>query len=219
MRSNNGPTGLGVRYVRSKARHLMTIVERWTSADLDLFPDDPRLRYEIIDGELHVSKAPHWYHQLVADRISRALGNWSDGAALGEVASAPGIILDDDNNLIPDVIWISQARLAQALGPDGKLHALPELVVEILSPGKQNIQRDHESKPLVYARQGVQEYWIVDWVSRTFEIYLLGADALVLAATLHPGDTLISSLLLGFTLPIARVFAGLPTDADLAALE
>ena len=197
----------------------MTISERWTSADLDLFPDDPRLRYEIIDGELYVSKAPHWYHQLVADRISRALGNWNDGAASGEVASGPGIILDDDNNLIPDVIWISRTRLAQALGPDGKLHALPELVIEILSPGKQNIQRDRESKPLVYARQGVQEYWIVDWVGRTIEIYQLAATALVLAATLHPGDTLISPLLPGFMLLIAHVFAGLPTGADLAALE
>jgi Uma2 family endonuclease len=197
----------------------MSIVERWTSADLDLFPDDPRLRYEIIDGELYVSKAPHWYHQLVADRISRALGNWNDDIALGEVTSGPGIILDDDNNLIPDVIWISQACLAQALGPDGKLHALPELVVEILSPGKQNIQRDRESKPLVYARQGVQEYWIVDWLDRIIDIYQLAADTLVLTATLHLGDTLTSSLLPGFTLPIARVFAGLPTGADLAALD
>jgi Uma2 family endonuclease len=197
----------------------MTISERWTSADLDLFPDDPRLRYEIIDGELYVSKAPHWHHQLVADRISRALGNWNDGAASGEVASGPGIILDDDSNLIPDVIWISRARLAQALGPDGKLHALPELVIEILSPGKQNIQRDRESKPLVYARQGVQEYWIVDWVGRTIEIYQLAATALVLATTLHPGDTLTSPLLPGFTLLIARVFAGLPTGADLVELE
>lgn len=134
----------------------MTIIERWTSADLALFPDDPRLRYEIIDGELYVSKAPHWHHQLVAERLSRALGNWNDVAALGEVASGPGIILEDDDNLIPDVIWISQARLAQALGPDGKLHALPELVIEILSPGRQNIQRDRGSKPVVYARQGVE---------------------------------------------------------------
>jgi Uma2 family endonuclease len=192
----------------------LTITERWTSADLELFPDDPRLRYEIIDGALYVSKAPHWHHQLVADRISRALGNWNDAATLDEVASGPGIILDDDN-LIPDLVWISQARLVQALGPDGKLHALPELVVEILSPGKQDIQRDRESKPIVYARQGVQEYWIVDWVARTFEIYQLQVTMFVLTTTFHLGDTLTSPLLPGFALPLAQVFAGLPSSADL----
>jgi hypothetical protein len=35
---------------------------RWTSADLKLFPDDGK-RYEIIDGELFVTRAPHWKHQ------------------------------------------------------------------------------------------------------------------------------------------------------------
>lgn len=30
---------------------------RWTTADLELFPDDGK-RYEIIDGELIVTRAP-----------------------------------------------------------------------------------------------------------------------------------------------------------------
>ncbi|HWQ15745.1 MAG TPA: hypothetical protein VNL77_23290 [Roseiflexaceae bacterium] len=34
---------------------------RWTSADLEAFPDNGK-RYEIIDGELYVSKQPDWYH-------------------------------------------------------------------------------------------------------------------------------------------------------------
>lgn len=32
---------------------------RWTTADLELFPDNGN-RYEIIDGELFVTRAPHW---------------------------------------------------------------------------------------------------------------------------------------------------------------
>src|SRR5262245_5354028 len=93
----------------------MTVVDRWTTADLDQFPDNAELRYEIINGELHVSKAPNWYHQLVAERISRALGNWNQESGAGAVASAPGIILEDQDNLIPDVIWISNQRLTSAL--------------------------------------------------------------------------------------------------------
>jgi Uma2 family endonuclease len=47
---------------------------RWTTADLELFPDNGK-RYEIIDGELIVTRAPRWSHQEVADRIFAALDN------------------------------------------------------------------------------------------------------------------------------------------------
>ncbi len=43
---------------------------RWTSADLELLPQDDR-RYEIIDGELLVTRAPHWGHQKAAGRSYR----------------------------------------------------------------------------------------------------------------------------------------------------
>lgn len=36
---------------------------RWTSADLELFPDSEWKRYEIVDGELFVTHAPHLGHQ------------------------------------------------------------------------------------------------------------------------------------------------------------
>jgi len=42
----------------------MTSSLRWISADLEAMPDDGK-RYEIIDGDLQVSKQLHYYHQLV----------------------------------------------------------------------------------------------------------------------------------------------------------
>ena len=41
----------------------MTSIQRWTSADLDAFPDDDGKRYEIIDGELFVSTIVRHSHQ------------------------------------------------------------------------------------------------------------------------------------------------------------
>ena len=41
---------------------------RWTSHDLEGFPEDGK-RYEIIDGELYVSKQPHWEHQFVCGQV------------------------------------------------------------------------------------------------------------------------------------------------------
>jgi hypothetical protein len=42
---------------------------RWTTADLDLFPDDGT-RYEIVDGELFMAKAPHWRHQRTCGKMT-----------------------------------------------------------------------------------------------------------------------------------------------------
>ncbi len=41
----------------------------WTSADLDALPHDEWTRYEIIGGELFVSKQPHFYHQHVCGNV------------------------------------------------------------------------------------------------------------------------------------------------------
>jgi Uma2 family endonuclease len=49
---------------------------RWKSADLELLPDNGN-HYEIIDGELLVTRAPHWKHQKVVTRLIQSLGSWS----------------------------------------------------------------------------------------------------------------------------------------------
>ena len=42
---------------------------RWTIADLELLATDEWKRYEIIDGELFVTRAPHIRHQAVVGRM------------------------------------------------------------------------------------------------------------------------------------------------------
>jgi Uma2 family endonuclease len=178
---------------------------RWTSADLEGFPDDGK-RYEIIDGELHVSKQPNWFHQRAATRLGRLLDVWSEETGLGLANSAPGLIFADDDDVAPDVVWISNERLATALEADGKLHAAPELVVEVLSPGATNERRDREAKLDLYSRRRVHEYWIVDWRLRQVEVYRREQSALRLAQTLFAADTLSSPLLPGFTCAVERIF-------------
>src|SRR5205085_1491121 len=138
---------------------------RWTSQDLELLPEDGK-RYEIIDGELYVSKQPHWHHQRVCFRLGFALEAWSQQTKIGEVNLAPGVIFAADDDVAPDMVWVSRDRLANALDAGGHLHAAPELVVEVLSPGLTNERRDREAKLKLYSRRGVLEYWIVDWRQR-----------------------------------------------------
>jgi Uma2 family endonuclease len=185
--------------------------QRWTIDDLELFPqplDDKR--YEIIAGELHVSTQPHWMHQLMSTRVIVALGTWSEGSGGGLVVDAPGVIFAKDEAVAPDVAWVSGERLARVLGGDGKLHAAPDLVVEILSAGGQNEHRDRVQKLELYSRRGVEEYWIVDWRDRRLEVHRRRDAALRHAATLKDGEFLESPLLPGLRLDLARLFGHLP---------
>jgi Uma2 family endonuclease len=178
---------------------------RWTSADLELLPDSSN-RYEIIDGELLVTRAPHWGHQKAVVNTSAELRDWTIATGLGQTVSAPGIIFSDADNVIPDLVWISQERLAIGLDEKGHLTIAPELIVEVLSPGTQNERRDRETKLKLYAERGVQEYWILDWRVEQVEVYRRERSRLQLVATLFPADELSSPLLPGFTCAVSRLF-------------
>jgi Uma2 family endonuclease len=179
---------------------------RWTTTDLELFAGDRVNRYEIIDGELFVTRAPHWKHQNLCVNIGAVLKDWSDRSGLGEPAVMPGIIFSDADSVIPDVVWASKASLAYLLDEVGHLTGAPELVVEVLSPGKANEYRDKEAKLKLYSVRGVLEYWIFDWQVRKVEVYRRDRSSLKLAATLFAQDELTSPILPGFNCAIDKFF-------------
>ena len=189
----------------------MSTTTRWTSADLKALPDDGN-RYEIIDGELHMSRQPHYYHQLICSKLVGKLERWDEKNVLGEVVFAPGLIFADDDDVAPDVVWISNERLAVALESDGKFHEAPELVIEVLSPGGVNERRDREAKLQLYSRRGVTEYWIVSWLLRSIDVYRRGQTQMQFVATLSGADNLESPLLPGFTFSVAALFERIPVN-------
>src|SRR5919197_5397913 len=176
----------------------MSTTLRWTTADLELFPEPlDDTRYEIIGGELHVSKQPSVEHQYAGNELAGELRAWSRATGAGIALPAPGVVFAEDDNVAPDVVWASTERLGRILGADGKLHGAPEVVVEVLSPGETNERRDRQAKLSLYSRQGVEEYWIVDWQARLVDVFRREPHdgALRHVATLNPNDTLRSALL------------------------
>src|SRR5437660_883837 len=105
----------------------MTTTMRFSSSDLELMPDDGK-RYEVIDGELYVTKQPSWEHQLVSSRILGLLSSWSDRSGAGVANVAPGVVFAEDDDVAPDIVWVSSSRLKRILGKDSHLHGPPELV-------------------------------------------------------------------------------------------
>ncbi len=83
---------------------------RFTVSDLALLPEDGN-RYEIIDGDLHVSTQPHWRHQLACGRLFRALDTWSEEDSAGLAVEAPGVVFAEDDAVAPEVVWVSRERI------------------------------------------------------------------------------------------------------------
>ncbi|MGG6239642.1 Uma2 family endonuclease [Nodosilinea sp. AN01ver1] len=179
---------------------------RWTTADLEVLAADEWKRYEIIDGELCVTRAPHIKHQDTAGEIYAQLLLWSKQSGLGKPSLAPGLIFTDTDNVIPDVIWSSHDRLAALTDDEGHLRGAPELIVEVLSEGSTNERRDREAKLKLYSQQGVQEYWIANWRLRQVEVYRRQAAQLQRIATLLATDNLESPLLPGFLCQVGSFF-------------
>ena len=186
----------------------MTIIKEkkiWTSKDLELLPEDD-CRYEIIKGELFVTRAPHWQHQIIVDNICFELKYWSKETGFGNPATGIGLIFSETDNVIPDLVWISKENLEAIIDEKGHLQGAPELVVEVVSQGKQNQQKDREIKLELYSNQGVLEYWIVDRFSEQIEVYKRQSKDLKLAKTLSKKDTLTSEILPGFSVKIDNIF-------------
>ena len=189
----------------------MVSTVRWTSTDLNAMPDDGK-KYEIVDGELLVSKQPHVYHQEVCANLIIALGMWNKITGLGKISVAPGLIFGEDQDVAPDVVWVSREHRLKILGSDGKFHGAPDLVIAVLSPGLANEHRDREAKLKLYSSRGVLEYWILDWTSRQVEVYRRDeTHHLKLDCTLNDTDSLNSPMLAGFSCPVSELFEDIPS--------
>ncbi|MEH1891894.1 MAG: Uma2 family endonuclease [Nostoc sp.] len=185
---------------------MLTAGVRWTIHDVELFAENEGTRYEIVDGELFVTRAPHFKHQQTCGKIFRQLDVWSESTGLGEAIPSPGVLFTESDNVIPDVVWATKETLMVMLDEGGHLTGAPDLIVEVLSLSNSDQRRDKEAKLKLYSSRGVKEYWIADWRSRKLEVYRREDNQLKLVETLFSSDIIISPLLPGFSCTVNHFF-------------
>lgn len=147
-----------------------------------------RNRYEILEGDLHVTPAPSPLHQRVSKRLQRRLEAYFEAQGLGEVFDAPiDVILTLHDVVQPDLVVVTDPAQISRRGIEGS----PTLLVEVLSPSTRD--QDRTVKARRYAALGVAHYWLVDPEARRLECYRAegGAYALVVqgegdASLSHP---------------------------------
>lgn len=176
-----------------------------TVEDLDAMPEDGN-RYEVIEGELFVSRAPGLTHQRVFGNVFSGFRNYLASNPIGEIIATPGLVFEKYSGVIPDLAFFTHERGAEIIANE-RLGAAPELVIEILSPGRENFARDRVAKRQLYGKYGVKEYWIVDSENRAVEVYRLNGAMLDLVVILRGDDELTSPLLPGFKSSVKSFFA------------
>lgn len=169
------------------------------------FDDNDTSWYEIINGELVRKQAPTTDHQSIAFETVLKLGNFVKSNRSGKVLFAPlDVVFEDENMFHPDILFIKKERLFIVDEKEKVVMGAPDLVVEILS--KSTAVDDKGDKKDVYERFGVREYWLVDPVKKSFEIYSLINDRFKLTSYLEGDGILKSNLLEGFEMDIEQLF-------------
>lgn len=151
-----------------------------TRAVLASMPEDGH-RYELIDGSLIVSPAPHIRHQRAVLGLYRALLDASPAG--NEVLVAPvDVVLDDDTVIQPDVIVAPAADFT-----DSDLPGPPLLAVEVLSPSTRGVDLLLKRERLRIA--GCAHYWVFDPDEPSLIAWTLIDDDYVEVARARGSDT------------------------------
>lgn len=175
----------------------------WTYRHYVAIPDEQR--YEIIDGVLYIVPPAHTtlHQQIVACMLYyfyahitlKDVGNVILGPI--DVELAPHTIVQPD-------LLVLLGRLSSDFLSLSHIMGTPDLVVEVLEPN--TAEHDRGRKYNAYARGGVREYWVVDPLINSVEIYALEAGIYHLLGIFRQDDILPSWVIKDFSVRANQLF-------------
>ena len=143
-----------------------------TYADYAALPDDGK-RYELHEGELSVTPSPGMRHQLIVGNLYYLLLPHIRTSGRGQLMLSPfDCIMASSTVVQPDLLYVDETR--RQLLSERALEGAPTLAIEIVSPSTGHI--DRRRKMTLYAKHGVDWYWIVDPPARTIDVYRLDGE-------------------------------------------
>lgn len=139
----------------------------YTIEDIYNLPEGTRA--ELIDGQIYYMAPPSRMHQEISMFLSYSITDYikqKHGSC--KVYAAPFAVFlnkDDINYVEPDISVICDPSKLDDKG----CHGAPDWIIEIVSPSSQRM--DYLTKLLKYKTAGVREYWIVNPVTKTVNVF------------------------------------------------
>ena len=139
----------------------------YTVDDIYALPEGQRA--ELIDGQIYDMAPPSPMHQELVMELSATLRDYiKKNGGPCKVYPAPFAVFlneDDRNYVEPDISVICDSSKVDNRGYQGA----PDFIIEIVSPSSQRM--DYLTKLFKYRTAGVREYWIVNPLQRTVQVY------------------------------------------------
>lgn len=139
----------------------------YTIDDIYALPEGQRA--ELIDGQIYDMAPPSPMHQELVMELSATLRDYikKNGGPCKVYPPPFAVFLneDDRNYVEPDISVICDSSKVDNRGYQGA----PDFIIEIVSPSSQRM--DYLTKLFKYRTAGVREYWIVNPLQRTVQVY------------------------------------------------
>lgn len=178
---------------------------RWTYSDLQQhFPEDLPIKIEIIHNQLFIMPSHEQLHQDIVGDLCIALKSFTKEQQLGSVIISPfDVVLDENNVLIPDIVFVSVQR-SEIL--DGKkANGVPDLLVEVWSPS--NKKKERLKKHSLYEAKGVTEFWQIYPKKKHISIEILNQEGKYEIFSEAKKEGIVRSKVLeGFELNLEEIF-------------
>jgi len=176
---------------------------RMSSDEYFALPEVEHHWFELIDGVVVMFPNPTPRHQIVTVEVMRQVANYLTEQPVGQLFVQTDTLIAKSirrGDLVfrPDIAFFSADRLR---GTPDHLTLVPDMVAEILSPTTARL--DQTTKFEDYERFGVQEYWLIDPVKKTWAFYRLKAGRFVRVKPV--GSRFKSTAVPGFVLDLALV--------------
>ena len=176
---------------------MTTTTKRFTLAEYLAYNDGTDKRYELVNGKLVEMPSESDLNNAIAIWLLLAFARIIPGRLLrrGTEIVVSGSLA---TTRLPDLVVLTEELATALAGAARSLVTIdlppPALVVEVVSPGKENEDRDYRYKRSEYAARGIAEYWIVD-PARAQVVVLTLVDGLYEAATYQGEECLVSQIL------------------------
>ena len=139
---------------------------------------DDYIKTEKINGIIYnMSPSGSFAHGRINGNIYIKLSNQLANSICIASMENLDLYLSDDEYMIPDIMLICDRKQIKKNG----YHGVPRFIVETLSPA--TALKDKTVKKEKYAELGVDEYWIIEPLGRSLEIYYLEDGTYKLVAT------------------------------------
>jgi len=140
--------------------------DRYTADMVRAMPPDGN-RYEVVAGELAVTPAPRWAHQVVVSELTAALREYCARFRLGRVFGVAADISWSADTLVQPDVFVIAPEDAEA-GDWAAVRRL-SLVAEVLSPATARFDRIQKRR--LYQAQRVGTIWLLDTERRAVEVW------------------------------------------------